>query len=293
MFEFLKLLYEDEATYEKVTQLLAVNDDEKLTTAVVLNKYLNTLKVFGIKVEKSNNKYYLLDTPYKINFDKVDLKSLLMFQEALSLLPKGKFQRELNSFIENVLLRLDNKARSYLQNSPINIYKDLSFYYSQFETQILKCEKLIEDSQYIEISYFDKSKVEKALKGIPVELKYLKRRICFVVHSKFDGFNVEIPIDKIVSLKQLPTQSSNLGISTTVVYKIKDNLAKSYKLKEFEVLERKDENGDLIIINKGEDYNSLLSRLMRYDVSCEIISPKSLKEDMINLINNILSKYNG
>ncbi len=291
MFEFLKLLYNNEATYEKVTKLLAVNYDEKLTTAVLLNKYLNTLKVFGIKVEKSQHKYYMQNSPYKLDFDKIDLRAIMLFKNSMNLLTDTKTKNSLELFLKNLFLRFDENAKAYFESLQSDSYKDLSFFYRNFEEQIKLCEKYINDKFKLKLTYRDINGDEKTVSCVPVELKYLKRKICFVVHSHQDGFNIDIPINRIISVKQLPTQSTCCGVSTTIVYKIKGDLAKSYRLKDFETLQNTDEDGNLVIASKGEDFNSLIARLMRYNDNCEIISPKAIKEYMVEVIDKMLSRY--
>ena len=80
-------------------------------------------------------------------------------------------------------------------------------------------------------------------------------------------------------------------MTTTVVYKLKNRLAQTYKLKETETSEGLNANGELIVINKGEPFDKLLQRLMRYSYNCEIVSPKNLREEMIKLINETLNNY--
>lgn len=290
IFEFLKLLYNDEATYEKVTKLLAVNYDEKMTTAVLLNKYLNTLKVFGIKIKKQNHKFHLLNSPFKIPFDKIDLQSIMLFKNSLNLLSDGKTKNNLEEFLFNLFIRFDENAKTYIENLDTNSYKDLSFFYTKFEAQIDLCKKYIKERQKVEITYQENNKPEVTITGIPVKLKYHRKKICYVIHSQKDGFNTEIPINKIINMKQ-SCQTVSHGLSTTVVYRLKGSLAKSYKLKEYEYLERKEDNGNIIIVNKGEDCDILISRLIRYNECCEIISPKFLKEKLIKTLDRMLSNY--
>ncbi len=292
IFEFLKLLYNDEATYEKVTQLLAVNYDEKMTTAVLLNKYLNTLKVFGIKIKKKNHKFHMLNSPFKIPFDKIDLQSIMLFKNSLNLLSDEKTKNKLEELLSSLFIRFDENAKTYVESLDNNSYIDLSFFYSKFETQIELCEKYIKEGQKVEITYQEKNKPEITLIGIPVELKYYRKKICYVIHSQKDGFNTEIPIDKIINMKQ-SCQTVSQGLSTTVVYRLKGSLAKSYKLKEYEYLERSEAGGSIIVVNKGEDCDILLSRLIRYNECCEIISPKFLKEKLRQTIDRMLSYYDN
>ena len=49
----------------------------------------------------------------------------------------------------------------------------------------------------------------------------------------------------------------------------------------------------IIIENRGEDKTELLRRLLRYDTCCEIITPKFYRNDMKNLIENMLKNYEG
>ena len=62
IFEFLKLLYNDEAEYSKVLEIF--QDEIKETTTnniqVTLNKYINTLRVFGLKIKKENGKTFTI-----------------------------------------------------------------------------------------------------------------------------------------------------------------------------------------------------------------------------------------
>ena len=79
IFKLLLLLYQDKADYESVKDIFKNDfDDEQSTNniQVVLNKYLNTLKVFGINVKKVNNQYKLLNNLYAMNFSEDDLKSI-------------------------------------------------------------------------------------------------------------------------------------------------------------------------------------------------------------------------
>ena len=79
IFKLLKLLYQDKADYQSVTNIFIDDFNEDQTTnhiQVVLNKYLNTLKVFGLTVVKENNKFILKNGLYSIPFSNEDLISI-------------------------------------------------------------------------------------------------------------------------------------------------------------------------------------------------------------------------
>ena len=71
IFDMLKLLSRGSAPYEDIISLFE-NDDLNSGSAahVILNKYLNTLKIFGINVYKSKNIYYLQNSFFSINLSK-------------------------------------------------------------------------------------------------------------------------------------------------------------------------------------------------------------------------------
>jgi len=80
-------------------------------------------------------------------------------------------------------------------------------------------------------------------------------------------------------------------LPTTIVFRIKNRLARNYKLRDWERLDKIEGDGSHVIVNKNEDLNNLLKRIMRYGTECEIISPKFMREEMIELINRTLAKY--
>ena len=76
-----------------------------------------------------------------------------------------------------------------------------------------------------------------------------------------------------------------------IVFRIKNRLARNYKIRDWERLDKIEGDGSHIIVNKNEDLNNLLKRIMRYGTECEIISPKFMREEMIELINKTLANY--
>ena len=88
-----------------------------------------------------------------------------------------------------------------------------------------------------------------------------------------------------------PVQAHSILLTTTVVFRLKNKLAKNYKLREWETSSGFDENGHLIVVNKNEDFNILLKRLMRYGTECYITSPKELVDKMKQLLDETLSNY--
>ena len=286
------MLYEGEVEFKKVIDHFSDGQyDGTSNTHVTLNKYLNAMKIFGIKVKKINNKYHMFSSLYKIKFDLEDLKSITLLKKACELLPTGKNKTNCEQFIRDLKIRFDENAQSMEQIADNDKNLHLAFYHSEMVEQVKQCEKYCQDKQKLEIIFTDDKGEEINLLCSPIEQIYQKRKICLKVLGNNGSRIYEIPIDNIKSIKQLPISSSSQSIPTTVVYRIKNRLARNYKLRDWERLDKIESDGSQIIVNKNEDLNMLIKRLMRYGTECEICSPKFLKEEMIEFINKTLLNY--
>ncbi|MBD5402872.1 hypothetical protein HDR58_08770 [bacterium] len=290
IFELLNLLYEDKADYHKVISIFKddVNEQSTNNVQVILNKYINTLKVFGIKVEKENNKFKLKSSLYSMPFSTNDLKSISILQKSIKDFPDNDISEILENFIETLMLRMDNHDKNKLNNLTQNY--DFSFYYSNLREQIDHCIQICKENFIIEVLYL-KNNNEIKIKCTPKEVLYDLKTAYLQVYDIQKKENIDIPIANIRSIARQPQIANPTELTTTVVYILKNRLAKTYKVKENEYAQGYDSNGYLTIINKNEPFDKLLSRLMRYNYNCEIISPKPLRDKMINLINETLAQY--
>lgn len=291
MFALLKLLLNDEAEYSAVMEIFADEaGNNESTLPVVLNKYLNTLKIFGIKVQKVKNKYHLLNMPFNIDFTAGDLKSIMLLKSAAEILPGAKSKEHLEKFIQSVEMRYSENAKSLANSLASNMPHDLSFYFSKFRDQILECEKLCSEKKKLEI-VFEFNNEDTTIICSPKEVKYQNRKVCFSVLNQLSRQIFDIPIDNIKSIKQLPTLSAAKDLTTSVVFKLKGRLAEAYKLKEWEYSNGRDAEGNLIVVNTSEDVDVLLLRLMKYAENCVVLTPKFMKDRMSELLDRVIKNY--
>lgn len=292
LFQFIKKLYEEDVDFKWVIDHFSDGKyDGTSNTHVTLNKYLNAMKIFGIKVKKSQKKYKMLNPIYKIKFNRNDVKSVNILKNACNMLSTGKSKDNCESFIRAVEIRYDEAAQSLSKIADNTNSLDLSFYNSEMVEQVKKCEEYCQQKQKLEIIFKDDRGKDVNLLCSPIELIYQKRKICLRVSGNNGSRVYEIPVDSITSVKHLHSVASPLSIPTTIVYRIKNRLAKNYKIRDWERLDKIESDGSRIIVNKKEDLNLLLKRLMRYGTECEIISPKFFKEEMIEQINKTLNNY--
>ncbi len=287
LFEFIKMLYDGDVELNAVINMLSEGGHfNKARTHVTLNKYLNAMKIFGIDIKKVNGKYKMLSSLYKFDFDANDIKSINILTNFLDFLSDGKHKNNLKSFLRNLEIRFDENAR-YLMAE----YQGRSgFFPAELLEKVKLCAQYCSAKRKLEI-VFESDGEEINLLCSPLEYFYEHNDVYLRVLGNNGSRIYEIPSGKIIRVQQLHSTASRQAIATTVVYKIKNRLAKNYNLRDWEVLEGIDADGCKIIVNKNEDFNQLLHRLMRYGKECEIISPKFIKEEMINMITKTLDNY--
>lgn len=292
IFKLLKLLYEDKAYYSSVIEIFKDDLAEQSTNniQVVLNKYMNALKVFGVKIVKENNKYKLLSSMYTMDFSMDDLKSMSILLNFVEKFPDKELTEDFRHFINRIQFRMNNDDKTTLNNLAKSINYDFAFYYSDFKDQIEQCKEICKQGYIINILY-NKNGKELRCKCTPKEVIYDSKTAYLSVYDNSSRQKREIPLNNILSISKLPQIANPIEMTTTVVFKLKNRLAKTYKIKDGESSQGINEAGELVIVNNGEPIDKLLNRLMRYTDCCEIISPKYIRDEMIKLINETLNQY--
>jgi len=291
------LLYNDEADYNAVYNIFKtdiiedgkVYDEKKLNNLiqVVINKYINALKVFGVKIRKEKHKYKLESSLYSVEYSASDIKALSLIVGASKNLPDANIAGNIEKLKANLFLRMCNSNKNTFNF--LRTKKDFSFFYTDLKDQIEQCKNYCNDNVILDITYLKRNK-DIHSKCKPKEVTYDVKTAYLNAYDTVKKENIEIALPNILSIKILPNRSSGYESTTTVVYKLKGRLAKTYKLKDGEKLQDK-KDGEIIISNSGEPLDKLFSRLMRYTDLCEIITPKFIRNDMVNLINETLKLY--
>lgn len=291
------LLYNDEADYKSVYNIFKTDiveegeiyDDKKLNNLiqVVLNKYTNALKIFGVKISKENNKYRLDSSLYSVNYTLNDLKALSILINASENIPDDNLNKSINELKNNLILRMSNTNKNTLNS--LNSDKDFSFFYTDLKDQIQKCKNYCKDNVILDLIYLHKNKEIRCICK-PKEVTYSVKTAYLNAYDTKRNEYIEIALPNILSIKLMPSRSSNKETTTTIVYKLKGRLSKTYKLKEGEKLQAQ-KDGELVISNTGEPLDKLFSRLMRYADLCEIVTPKYIRDEMKNLIDETIKHY--
>lgn len=289
IFKLIDLLYKDEADYKKVIEIFNDGIDQSTNnTQVILNKYINTLKIFGIKIKKRNHQFTLENSLYSMPFSSDDLKSINILSKSINNFPDNEITKNLEDFLKLLMQRMNLNDKNKLNSLKKDC--DFSFFYSDLKEKIKHCQQICQDKYVTEVFYIHNSQ-DVRCKCTPKEILYEPQEVYLQIYDIVKRENIDIPISNILAIAKQPQIANSTELTTTVVYKLKNRLAKTYKIKENEYSDGYDKNGNLTIINKNEPFDKLLKRLMRYSYNCEIISPKSLRNEMSKLINETLSLY--
>lgn len=291
IFKMLCMLSKGPTEYKDIIEIFTDDTSSDSAVPVQLNKYLNTLKIFGLNITKNKSTYRLQNSLFTLDLNEEDLKILQLLKSSGEILVNSRQKEAFENLMENIETRLSNIAKEILKNTSDENNIKRSEYFLKYRDLIAKCETYCYENQKLEVSFLHDNKEYKVICN-PREITYINTKAYLSVFNHLSRQIFNVPVDEILSIKQMPLISKGKEISLTVVYKIRNNLAKAYRLKEWESCDGKyDEDGWLTIINHNEDFDVLTKRLMRYDYNCKVISPKSFKERMINTIDETLKNY--
>lgn len=267
----LQVLLEGNFTMSELIEKLNQNEKEPVFNNSVISKYINTCRFCGIEIPKIHNKYFVTSMPFGLELTNIDINLLESMQNLVKNEMTKKYNKLFNSFIEK-LNRYSNKKIARVEKATYQLTSELF-------------ENAVADRRKIQLLF--KNRV--IMECIPIKITEVKGKTYFNVFYK----NRERMIDSarvsgLEVMKQKFLQNFN---DESVIFLIRDDLAARYDLRENEQYTKTDRIGWKAISNRGENKEVLLSRLLRYDDKCEIISPKTYRDEMKQILNSALSNY--
>lgn len=267
----LQVLLEGNFTMSELIEKLNQNEEEPVFNNSVISKYINTCRFCGIEIPKIHNKYFVTSMPFGLELTNIDINLLESMQNLVKNEMTKKYNKLFNSFIEK-LNRYSNKKIARVEKATYQLTSELF-------------ENAVADRRKIQLLF--KNRV--IMECIPIKITEVKGKTYFNVFYK----NRERMIDSarvsgLEVMKQKFLQNFN---DESVIFLIRDDLAARYDLRENEQYTKTDRIGWKAISNCGENKEVLLSRLLRYDDKCEIISPKTYRDEMKQILDSALSNY--
>lgn len=263
-------LMQGDYSMNDLVEQLNMNEAEPIFNNSVISKYINTCRFCGFEIPKINNKYYVAKIPFGLKITEAEtdiINSLCAF-----------VQDEMSVKSVAIIESLVNKIRRFSNKQIVRIDKnDIKISIELFERAVAKQRK-------VKLIF----KTKETLDCIPLNIEIKGNKTYFSVNYKKDR---SIDASRLSAIQVIGQNFIEpFSGEQIVVFKLKGGLAKRY---EARVNERVDINpdGTITVTNKNENKELLFSRLLRYDDKCEIIQPKGYREDMKDLINEMLNNY--
>ena len=273
VLQLLMLLYNNSYTMQELVDAMKKETNEPCTNFLV-SKYINTCRFCGIDIQKLDGKYTLLTIPFGISLSDGDLKVLQDIDTFCRNVPVNRTIRHLNS----ILGKINQRSDKY--------FSKIKFEDDDKVAELF--EQCLDTGYKIELVYNDAG-VEKTCCCEPLELGIEDSLPIFIV--SIDGERTRFFRNDVVSIKKMDVKAAKKLETNAVVFKLKNALAKRYTLRPDEKIVNTDFDGTITVLNKTEDKETLLSRLMKYGELCEIESPKNYRKEMLDRISKTLANY--
>ena len=268
----LQFLLEDNYTMAELIERLNKNEKEPMFNNSVVSKYINTCRYCGFEILKIHNKYYVSKTPFSLEFSLRDIELIEHFKALSIQYLSYKINNSLDSFI--------NKLNRYSNKDIVKVEK------KNFEETYNLFQRAIKEKRKIRLLLRTKYVIECT----PLEIVEYKNKTCFKIIHKNKERNISI--ERVSGLELLGKRFSFEDYSgETVIFKLTGALAQRYDLRENEKVLEKKLPECIKISNIGENKEELLTRLLRYGKNCEILSPSSYRNEIKNILHNMLANY--
>lgn len=267
----LQVLLQGNFSMNELIEKLNFDESEPIFNNSTISKYINTCRYCGIDIPKIHNKYFVASMPFGLELTMSDIYLLENLQNIIKEEMSRKCHKIFDRFIEK-LNRYSNKKIARVEKDSYKINAELF-------------EGAIRDKRKVRFMYKNRNIID----CIPVKITQNKSKTFFhVIHDDMEKMVLPERVSgmEILSEKFIPTFNEQ-----SVVFVLKDALAKKYTLRENELLSNSSPYGTITVSNRGEAKELLLSRLLRYGDNCEIIYPKSYREEMKQILDDALSNY--
>lgn len=269
----LQVLLEGDYSMKELISKLNSEEDFPIFNNSVISKYINTCRYAGIEIPKIHNKYFVANMPFGLDLTVEDTELLKELQTVVC----ENMSKKNNKIFDNII----SKINRYSNRKIVTVDKN-EFKYS-FEV----FERALNQKRKVKLLF----KNRDILIGIPMKISESEGKTFFHVYNKRER---SIDTSRLAGIEMTNEQffSEIRSDNYSVVYTLKGKLAQRYELREHETIILNDrENGKLTISNKGENKEVLFARLLRYDTSCEIETPKVYREEMKNLLDDMIKNY--
>lgn len=284
VLEFLKLLTQNDVCLNNIYEN-SQGKFKNIEATETFLKYINTLYISGLKVEKSGKKYSLSNALAAINFSQQEFDLFFQIYKNFNNCCISSDKKDFDSFFTNIFKFLHEEDKTFFLKKIENLRMDSHQKILAQKTQ--DYQNLISLKQKLKIIYNNETFIAE-----PRDIEIENENIYLIVYKPQDANIMKVLTNNIRSIEVLPAKVKSFGITETVVFEVYDRLAVNYRLRDCERIQTFSENKK-VIVNCGEDRKDLIRRLLKYGENCKVLLPKTFQAEFLKSLTNIADKLNG
>lgn len=254
-----------------------------------ITKYINTLRKVGCNIPKTssrqNYRYVLQENPFPLSLNELEMLALKSVIEILENSPDEVLQRRFLTFLQQVTWMLEPAQKEQIHGMIAAKQAVLSI---EVKRQLMtQYKRYCQDKMVLELYYQSDAYTRSGLLVEPIRVFQEKKRLYLLAKDKQTQKQVKLDIEKILEIGQRPNKVQIQEYSVQVVFQLYDRLARTYRPYPGEaIVFAKD---DVIqVCAKTDDIDQLLNRLLKYNTLCQVISPMSARNEMLQRIERLL-----
>lgn len=238
----------------------------------IASKYINTCKSCGMDIQKIDGKYTLLNFPFGPKISQEDAELVFEIKQNSEIVKSEKTEKCIKSLVDKLHL---------------TYYKSANGLKSSKNYKIIKLfEKALYANSEIELIYHS----GETKRCIPADIYAKDGKIYF--KTKYGCETADVDPDEILNITLTDKSVRKTKIEDNgIVFELTGKLAKRYQPRENEQIIKFKKNGNIVVLNRYEEPDILLHRLMRYDSLCKVLKPDIYAEEMKNMIERTLGNY--
>lgn len=244
-------------------------------------KHLNSIKNMGFKVKREEENYELVKFKKAIKFAKYELGVLGYLLLLSNIMLSDKSAKKTQDVLMKMIYMSDEE--DYLAIQKIFEEYKLKLFEDCYSEKILKLEEFLKSNKNIKI--ITKNNETYNLQNPSIDWKKENFYITFKDKRK----TKTISLDNVIKISQENEKEAfEIIPKDETIFELYGKLTKSYLLREDERIidVSKDK---LVVASSNSDKASLFKRLLRYDVLCKIVFPKSDVFEFCEMIKKSLA----
>lgn len=265
---------------------------DTIDTKETILKYINTLRYFGFDIKKFQNCYHLSDNFLQVDYTPEELDTIYILNDYINILDDEILKQNFSVFLTKLENSFSQNSKNLSKEIKLKHSKNFNIDFSKNGNKIQKLTQYIKNGLKLKIEYKNYNNEVITIKVEPISLIYKQDKVFLSVYNQLKGQFQELFIENIISISQLPQKITGAGISKAITFKVFGRLCSKYNLRENEKIIEQGQDY-LVILNKFEDTNQFLKRMMKYQDNCEILYPVEIRNEFINLIDKTLEIYSA